>query len=287
MELPKFQGDYVTYRQHELPTDKLIDTIDPYLSNQLGTVGIQRLLGQISAPQDTVLDIGASRAVSRATAFFDAANTLCVDPAYAHYESEEGVGFGVIYEKKNMIQLLRSTFSEVRIPKKIQGQQSHLIEGTRDQRKRSIELIPQGILDWLKTPLPVPFQHVIAWRTFLPDEVWGEIIARLPVGGVLMASGQGELPVQPGFRSAAQPIHYTTPDQVGYGMDVDDTSLPRNGNTQALGLHPLTNLKNIYYYRKNRHVDPEEVVGALRQNFNRSQMKITGIRKYLLPRRRG
>lgn len=284
MELPKYQGEYRVYRQHELPTEKLIGTIDPYLVNQLGTNKMHQLLNQISATQDTVLDIGASRSIGRATAFFDATHTLCVDPAYEHYESKEGVGFGIVYEKQNMINELRSTFSEVRIPAKIQGQQTHLIEGTRAQRKRSLDLIPQRILDWLSNPNPSEFHHVIAWRTFLPAEVWGEIINRLPIGGVLMTSGYGEQPAHPQFRPTAQPIAFTSLDQVGFGIDVENTPLPRNGNTQAVGLLPLTNLKNIYFYRKNRHLGSEEIGEALRQNFNRKEMRITGIRKYLQPR---
>lgn len=199
---------------------------------------------------------------------------ISVDPCYSYYEEKDESYekypenyhiFGGIGEKKSMIQILKLSLNNLEIPRRIEGSEPKLIRGKRRQCPIAIELVPEDACAWIVNNRTQRYPIVIVWRTFLPAQIWGYVIETIMPGGVLITTGYGSkdrLFTPPG----EQYIDLEDYEIVSCGVDIDNTPLPRNGNSQAIGLNPILLGSNMYFYRKVNDLPPTQVTEALLAN---------------------
>ena len=247
----------------ELPDFPLLERIDPSLAHQLGPNRFRDLIQKFAGADETTYDIGAARNPLRGIVFFNAHRIISVDPGYEWYEYKPTTGqespipydfFGGIGEKDEMIKVLKTGLKHIQLPSRIEGVTPHIIRAVRKGQERVIELRPEDGAEWTRKQAPESLSNIILWRTFLPSRIWGEVISSLKVGGFLITTGFGKIDDHDDY------------EKIACGGDIYNSPLPRNGNTQALGLEPLTDLPEIYFYKKIKHLSQEEVIRNIRGN---------------------
>lgn len=247
----------------ELSDLPLLERIDPFLAHQLGPNRFKDLIQKFASTDETAYDIGAARNPLRGIVFFDARRIICIDPGYEWYEYIPTTGqespipydfFGGIGEKDEMIRVLKTGLKHVQLPRTIEGVAPHVIRAMRKGQERVVELHSEDGSNWIKKQVPESLSNIILWRTFLPSRIWGEVISSLEVGGFLITTGFGKIEGHDDY------------EKIACGGDIDNSPLPRNGNTQALGLQPLTDLPEIYFYQKIRHLPQEKITMNTRKN---------------------
>src|SRR3990172_8088480 len=132
---------------------------DPYLAQSLGKEDFSRIKTVVLHAEKTTVEIGAGSNPLKGLIFFDAINTICVDPAYAWYEQKAESDifkskippdvFGGIGYKREITENARKAFKNLRVPQKIEGPEQKIIQGNRFGQERIIKLIPSDAAVWL------------------------------------------------------------------------------------------------------------------------------------------
>lgn len=248
----------------ELKPYSLLEEVDPFLSYRLTKEEFERLRSGIGKHSEAI-DYAAGRNPFRSLVFADVERIIAVDPAYGLYHRDKSYQehsdprtsaiFGGTGERKDFEQLLRNSLKSVQMPSFGPDAQNFEASGVRFGRKRTISLIPEYVENWLEhTDSVAPM--VVVWRAFPSAKTWGKILSRLKLGGILITTGYG--------KPNSGVIDYP---QLACGIDVDNSSLPRNGNVGSVGLTPLIDstyslfVENgpLYFYRKVKNLTPEEI----------------------------
>ena len=230
------------------------------------------------------VDYGAGRNPLRALVFADNLGTIyAIDPAYGTYGLEDqdiefqdpraGEVFGGRYECGVMREKLELALTDLAIPDFSKQQKVYEVSGRRMDQARKVKLIPQFVEDWIETA-NLQTEMAVVWRVFPSNNLWAKIIAKLPRGGILITTGQGAVPDNTAlFDGVEQGVEIIS------GVDIDNSSLPANGNTQAIGLEPLLDpqeiladeqQQDIYFYRKVQDLAPKVIEQALAENAGRA-----------------
>ena len=248
---------------HELTDFELLERSDGYLADVLGKEGFERLKVKIASSERSVVDIGAGSDPLKGLIFFNAIQVTCVDPAYKWYEYRPksfyekqpfpANVYGGAGSKQEMIDLLKASCKKLKMPERIEGRTHHVISSIRHNEKVTFELIPESI-SAIAGQDPNTIPNIVLWRVFPTAKDWGKLIEGLKEGGVIITTGYGRTRGNFDYR------------RVSCGEDVDNSTLPRNGNFQALGLEGLTNVPDVYFYRKVQHLPADVLLRAIREN---------------------
>ncbi len=247
----------------ELSDFPFLERIDGYLANQLGANRFKDLIQKFADADKTAYDIGAARNPIRGIVFFNARRIICIDPGYEWYEYRPATGqestipydfFAGKGEKDEMIKIFKTGLKHIQLPRRIEGATPHVVRAMRKGQERIIELRPEDGSRWIKNQAPESLSNIILWRTFLPSKIWGEVIASLKVRGFLVTTGFGKIEGRGDY------------EKIACGGDIDNSPLPGNGNAQTLGLQPLTDLPEIYFYQKIKHLPQQEITMNIRKN---------------------
>lgn len=265
----------------ELTDRQLLSCVDPFLDQALTANGLSEITSAIGT-RELAVDYGSGRNPFRALVLGRAREIYAIDPAYYSYNildfptnptqpASYGV-FGGRGEKQELIQLSKQALKHISIPTFTPGNPSYELTGYRHGGNFDIHLIPEYVERWLdhasfQTPLS------IVWRAFPSAITWGDILAKIPIGGVLITTGYGQ--TRPLLKVSRNVDNY---ESLACGVDVDNSALPRNGNTGAIGLEPLIKpshilkdpieQKTIYFYRKIRHIAVSQIESALLRNLS-------------------
>ncbi len=260
--------EFFYYSSNELSDWQSLAVVFPFLHSRLSGKEALSLIQSKIGRVERALDIGAgTNPLKPFIVARGVSEVIAVDPGYRYYDNREvyidklGI-IGSRWEKAEMIHLLKLVFKGLNFPR-MEGKEEYIITGVRGGRARRIRLVPEDASVWIKNwDQSVPL--IIVWRVFPPAETWGYILQALDEGGVLITTGYGL-----SFQNQRERRDYS---YISWGVDIDDTSLPRNGNTKIIGLEPLLTGSslitddNIYFYRKVRPLRPEEVRDALISN---------------------
>jgi len=228
------------HSNQELTDWQALEIVSPFLFDRLSERTLHLIQQQIGEV-DTALDIGAGSNPLKSIIFGNTSEVIAVDPGYFAYEMDDYPGSleeksyhisGSRWQKAEMIRELKRCLKQLEIPKRIEGADEHIIRGTRHGRQRTIRLVPADASLWIKN-YHQPVRLIVVWRAFPPAETWGDILAALSEGGVLITTGYGE--ALPGERDFPRIIAGT-----------DNTALPRNRKTKAIGLEPLVNPHELF-----------------------------------------
>ncbi len=241
---------------------ELVNRVYPDLIHELGQVGCEELIARfrLYPPEAKAIDLGAGSDPLRSLAFLDVKEVEAVDPAYIWYESngfDEAMPYGVFGgrgQKSLLTQNLRRACKELIIPRYFERERFTIIRGVRRNVLRSFTFIPQDASSWIVDQPESSIPNLVVWRAFPQSEVWAEAIEKMKEGGILITSGYGNIEGASDYA------------RVACGVDIDNSALPRNGNTRAIGLMPLTGHPNMYFYQKIEHMPAADIAVALRAN---------------------
>ncbi|MBI4064909.1 hypothetical protein HY409_00870 [Candidatus Gottesmanbacteria bacterium] len=251
------------YRSKKEMSDwELFFRTDPYLAHEMGHECFLMLQKKMKGADDEVIDLGSGRNLLRGLIFLNAKKIIGIDPGYEWYEStddryslvpELSNVFGGVGEKQDMVRLLKRACKNLAIPQRIEDSGVHEISGIRNGQRREFQLHPVDAGQWIDDQVENSIPNIIVWRTFVPADIWGKIITSLKIGGYLITTGYGK--IYP--RSKIE--LFRDFDSITCGVDVDDSPVPVNGNTQSVGLESLTLLPNMYFYQKTKQIDSKVI----------------------------
>lgn len=198
--------------------------------------------------------------------------TTAIDPAYKWYDHKQkypfaptpyphGV-FGGKAEQEEMEKLLRYACKDLQIPPRMNRDGATQITGERDSKQRSFELLPEDANAWFLSQKPQTIANFVAYRVFPSPLIWGKIISSLKEGGILITTGYGKQ--NDSWR--AEKLKYDPDIIFGGGVDVDNSPLPANGNSEILGLISVAQFDQVYFYHKTHHLEPTEITQAIINN---------------------
>lgn len=227
---------------------ELLRTIDFSLAKDLGKTEFLRLREELDGRAKWAIDIGAARNPLRAFSLLGVEKVIAIDPAYADFTEWEWLTIN-----------LKAAFESMFMFKSEDPDISWTINGSRNGNLKQIYFSHIGAEVVLKA---LPVQSVpafVSWRTFLPSNYWGSVLESLETGGVLITTGYGKT-------ESSWVENFQDLEKIGGGVEVHASPLPRNGNTSAIGLQPLTNLETMLVYEKKFHLPAEEASQALLKN---------------------
>lgn len=253
----------------------LLYYVDPYLQNLLGRSSFQRLqtalqnAGMIS----DVVDIGASRNFLRGLVFLNATKTTAIDPAYKWYDHESedpfaqtpypyGI-FGGKAERRETERLLQYACGDLQIPERFDSEGSISITGERHNQQRIFKLVSEDANEWLLDQQPQTIENFVVNRVFPSAFAWGKILSSLREGGTLLTTGYGKLEQK---LWETERVEYEPDISQGGGADVDNSPLPLNANSEAIGLTHIAQIGQIHFYKKIHHLETEDVSRAILNN---------------------
>lgn len=253
----------------------LLHYVDPYLHglmNQESFQSLQASLQNSNSSGAEIVDIAASRNFLRGLFFLNSTKTTAIDPAYKWYDHEvkdpfaptpypHGV-FGGKAEREEMEKLLRYACNDLQIPQKMSQNGTTKITGERGGKQRSFELLPEDANTWLLNQEPQTVANFVVYRIFPSPFIWGKIISSLKDGGILITTGYGQQ--NDSFRM--ERLNYDPDITHGGGVDVDNSSLPANGNSETLGLTSIAQFDHVHFYRKTNHLESGDITKAVINN---------------------
>lgn len=267
-------------RPHYIRDDfELLGHIDFVLQKLMNRASFRHLQTALQKSNfNDVVDIGASSNFLRGVVFFNATEIKAIDPAYKWYDYEAespsaprpypDAVFGGKPLRQEMEGFLQYTCRNIQIPAKMNPNGVTLITGERHAQRRQFELIPEDANKWLLDQQSQSIGNFVVFRVFPSASAWGRIISSLKEGGILLTTGYGRLdPIYVELLySETEGLEFEPDISQGGGINICNTSLPLNGNSEAIGLTSIAQFGQINFYKKIRHFDPDIVSQAILEN---------------------
>lgn len=246
----------------------LLHYVDPHLHSLMNRELFQSLRASLqnsNGGSTEAVDIAASRNFLRGLVFLNVAKIIALDPAYKWYDHEtedpfaptpypHGV-FGGKAEREEMEKLLQYACSNLQVSTIMNQDGASQIIGERGGKPREFKLLPEDANAWLLVQRPQTVANFVVYRVFPSPLMWGKIISSLREGGILITTGYGRQ--NDSWRT--EKLKYEPDISQGGGVDVDNSPLPTNGDSEALGLTSIAQFDSIHFYKKTLHLEPDEI----------------------------